>query len=102
MPNMKTNIAPIKAVSGTRLDNALLRGEHVWGCPCYVLDPKIQDGKKLPRWVPKARRGQFLGRSKIHASSIGLVRNLTTQRVSSQFHVCMMLSLLLYIVRTKI
>ena len=29
---------------------------HVWGCPVYVLDPKLQDGKKLPKWDPQAMR----------------------------------------------
>ena len=93
MPNMKTNLAPIEIISGTRLDNSFLRGAHVWGCPCYVLDPRVQDGKKLPRWVPKARRGQFLGRSKIHASS---------QKFSSQFHVVYDDFLLPYIVMLMI
>ena len=87
LPSMKSNLAPIEIVSGTRLDPTVIRTSHVWGCPCYVLDPTVQDGNKLPRWVPKARRGQFLGRSKTHASSIGLIRNLKTGKVSSQFHV---------------
>ena len=25
---------------------------HVWGCPSYVLEPKLQDGHKLPKWQP--------------------------------------------------
>ena len=25
-----------------------LQRQHVWGCPTYVLDQKLQDGKKLP------------------------------------------------------
>jgi hypothetical protein len=27
---------------------------HVWGCPVYVLDPKIQQGQKLSRWEPRS------------------------------------------------
>ena len=23
---------------------------HVWGCPAYVLEPTLQDGRKLPKW----------------------------------------------------
>jgi hypothetical protein len=57
------------------------------GCPAYVLDLKIQDGKKIPKWQPKSRRGQFLGFSKQHASTIGLVRNIKTGSISPQFHV---------------
>jgi hypothetical protein len=57
------------------------------GCPAYVLDLKIQDGKKIPKWQPKSRRGQFLGFSKQHVSMIGLVHNIRTGSISPQFHV---------------
>jgi hypothetical protein len=30
---------------------------HVWGCPVYLLDPKIQQGQNLPRWAPSSKRG---------------------------------------------
>ena len=74
--------------SGVRHDlGPILRNAHVWGCPVHVLDPKIQDGKKLPRWQPKSRRGQFLGFSKSHASTIALIRNCRTGSVTPQFHV---------------
>ena len=60
---------------------------HVWGCPVYVLDPKLQDGKKLPKWDPRARRGMYLGCSTDHSSaSIAKVLNLRTGYVSPQFH----------------
>ena len=87
MPGMNTGVAPLELITGARLNPNDLRGMRVWGCPCYVLDPKVQDGNKLPRWVPKARRGQFLGRSRTHASSIGLIKNMTTGYLSTQFHV---------------
>eukprot|EP00956_Cyclotella_meneghiniana_P015936 scaffold24808_cov102-Cyclotella_meneghiniana.AAC.1 len=60
---------------------------HVWGCPVYVLDPKLQDGKKLPKWNRRARMGQFLGFSREHSSTVALVRNLHTGYVSPQYHV---------------
>jgi hypothetical protein len=25
---------------------------HVWGCPVYVLDKTLGDGKKIPKWKP--------------------------------------------------
>jgi hypothetical protein len=53
----------------------------------YVLQPKLQDGKKLPKWVPRTRRGQYLGSSTNHASTIAQIRNLVTGHVSPQFHV---------------
>jgi hypothetical protein len=38
-----------------------LQRTHVFGCPVYVLDPKLQDGKKLPKWNKRSRQGVFLG-----------------------------------------
>jgi hypothetical protein len=87
MPNMESGQSPIELFYGGKLDPGVLQSMHVWGCPCYVLDPRVQDGKKLPRWQPKSRRGQFLGRSKKHASTIGQICNLSTGSVSTQFHV---------------
>jgi len=60
---------------------------HVWGCPVYVLDPKLQDGKKLPKWQPRSRRGQFLGYSPQHSTTIGRILNPRTGYVSPQYHV---------------
>jgi len=51
------------------------------------LEPKIYEGKKLPKWDPKAKRGQFLGMSKQHASTISLINNLWTEAISQQYHV---------------
>jgi hypothetical protein len=61
---------------------------HVWECPCSVLDSRVQDRKKLPRWQHKSRCGQFLERSKRHASTFGLIKNMSTGGlVLAQFHV---------------
>jgi hypothetical protein len=87
MPRKDNGIAPLEIFCGGKIHPKVIRGAHVWGCPTYVLDPMIQDGKKLPRWQPKSRRAQFLGFSKRHASTIGLVRNLKTGAISPQFHV---------------
>jgi hypothetical protein len=60
---------------------------HVWGCPVYVLDPKIQQGQKLPRWAPKSKRGMFLGLSQQHASEVPLVLNIVTGSITTQLYV---------------
>jgi hypothetical protein len=60
---------------------------HVWGCPVYVLDPKIQQGQKLPRWVPRSKREMFMGLSQQHASEVPLVLNIGTGSITTQFHV---------------
>jgi hypothetical protein len=87
LPREDSGIAPLELFCGAKLDLSVLRSMKVWGCPVYVLDPTVQDGKKLPRWKPKSRRGQFLGFSKRHANTVGLIRNLTTGSISTQFHV---------------
>jgi hypothetical protein len=86
LPNVKSRMSPEENFCRTKQSNHVIRGARVWGCPAYVLDPTVQDGKKLPRWKPKARRGQFLGMSRRHASTIGLIRNLNTGSVTPQFH----------------
>jgi hypothetical protein len=52
-----------------------------------VLDPKIQQGQKLPRWAPSSKRGMFLGISQQHASEVPLVLNPVTGSITTQFHV---------------
>ena len=49
--------------------------------------PTLQDGMKLPKWKPRAQRGQFVGWSPMHASSVGLIRNLVSGQLSPQCHI---------------
>ncbi len=72
---------------GTVVPRHHLRHVHVWGSPCFVLDPKLQDGHKIPKFDPRSRQGLNLGWSPKHASSVPLVLNLTTGNISPQFHV---------------
>ena len=65
-----------------------LRDFHTFGCPCYVLDSRLQTNSKgVPKWEPRARLGIYLGRSPAHASNVALVLNPKTGLVSPQFHV---------------
>ena len=50
LPNAVTGLSPLEILSGTRSDHRDLLRTHVWGCPVYVLDPKLQDGQKIPKW----------------------------------------------------
>ena len=59
----------------------------MWGCPVYVLDPQLQDARKIPRWQPRSRRGVFLGFSRSHAATVPLILNCRTLSISPQFHV---------------
>ena len=63
-----------------------LRQLHVWGAPTYVLEAKLQDGKKVPKFDPRSRQGKFLGYSPDHASSVALILNRSTGKISPQFH----------------
>ena len=88
MPKKDHRTAPLELFSSNKLSSYdQLRRLHVWGCPVYVLDPKLQDGKKIPKWNPRSRRGQYLGVSMQHSSTIGRILNLTTGFVSPQYHV---------------
>jgi hypothetical protein len=58
---------------------------HAFGCPVYILDPKLQDGKSI--WNSKARQGIFVGFSPDHSTNVPLVLNPSTQHVSPQYHV---------------
>ena len=87
MPKKDGSNSPEEIFYSIKSDYSAIREAKCWGCPAYVLDPKLQDGKKLPRWSPRSKLGQFLGRSKRHAGSVGLIRNLSTGKVSPQYHV---------------
>jgi hypothetical protein len=86
VPNPDTGVAPIDVFTRTRAPRTQLQNLHVFGCPTYVLDPTLQDGKKIPRWQPRSRRSIFVGLSRQHASTIPLVVNNRTLGISPQFH----------------
>ncbi|KAL7460298.1 hypothetical protein ACHAXS_001818, partial [Conticribra weissflogii] len=86
LPNPKTGLTPLELFTKSKSDHRDLLRSHVWGCPVYVLDPSLADGKKIPKWNRRARLGQFLGFSDEHSSLVGKVRNLKTGYVSPQYH----------------
>ncbi len=86
LPNGVTGLSPMKILTGTHLDHRDLLCTHVWGWPVYVLDPKLQDGKKIPKWNCWAWQGQFLGFSNEHSLLVATVCHLTAGFVSPQFH----------------
>ncbi|KAL7524631.1 hypothetical protein ACHAXR_003041 [Thalassiosira sp. AJA248-18] len=88
IPQRGSGIAPLEFITREReFYHRDLRRTHVWGCPAYVLEASLQDGKKIPKWNRRARMGQFLGFSRQHSSLVAMVRNLHTGYVSPQFHV---------------
>jgi hypothetical protein len=85
---MDDGLSPEEKFSGQKLPHYNhLRKAHVFGCPCYVLNPKLVDGHKIPKWDPRSRQGKFLGYSKQHSSNAGLILNPRSGYITTQFHV---------------
>jgi hypothetical protein len=80
----RNGVCPADIFTGSTIHRLL--DYHVWGCPVYVLDPKMQAGKKLPKWEPRSKRGIFMGISIQHSSEVPMVLNLTTGSITAQFH----------------
>ena len=59
-----------------------------FGCPVYVTDDQIQQGKrpKGGKWMDRSRKGIYLGRFPKHSKNFALLLNIKTGRVSPQFH----------------
>jgi hypothetical protein len=88
LPSLQSGYAPIEIWSRSKQrSRTLLTDLHVWGCPTYVLEPKLQKGGvKIPKWAPRSRQAIFVGFSKLHSSLAGLVLNRTTGSITCQFH----------------
>ncbi len=52
-----------------------------------MLEPKLQNGQKLPKWNRWSRLGQFLGYSDEHSSLVANIWHLKMGYVSPQYHV---------------
>ena len=86
LPNRHSGVSPMELWTRTMSDHSVLTNSHPWGCPVYVLDPKLRGGQKIPKWSPRSKRGQYMGASTMHASTVGLVRNLQSGSITAQFH----------------
>jgi len=87
LPDQHTKLSPLELISGSRVPNYThLQQLHVWGCPTFVLDPRLQDGKKLPKWSPRSCLGCFLGYSTCHSSTVSLILNSKNGSVTPQYH----------------
>ena len=88
MPNKSLGWnSPIEMFTKSKSDHKDLLRTKVWGCPIFVLQAKLQDGHKIPKFNRRARMGQFLGFSDEHSTLVAKVRNLATNHVSLQFHI---------------
>jgi Reverse transcriptase (RNA-dependent DNA polymerase) len=72
--------------AGTEVAPNVKQHHHI-GCPVYVLENDLQSGKKMPKWMARARVGIYLGMSLRHARSVSLVLNPRTGMTSPQYHI---------------
>jgi len=58
-----------------------------FGCPVHVLDPRLQQIKKIDKLQQRSRVGVYLVQSMNHAKTVCLVLSIKTGLVSPQNHV---------------
>ena len=84
-PNEKDGTTLIELYAYSKVDNVRPMDEKPWNYSVYVLDPKLQDCKRLPKWKSRTHRGQYFEKLQKFTSSTGLLRNLETRYIWSQF-----------------
>ncbi len=82
VPNLESGLTPMELLTKQKADHRNILRSHVWGCPLYVLKPKLQNGQKLPKWNCWSRLGQFLGYSDEHSSLVANIWHLKMGFVS--------------------
>ena len=87
IPQEDTGLSPYKMFTKQKSPDSKLHNLHVWDCPASVLDKKISDGHKLPRWSPRSARCVYMGMSPKHLSVAVRVLNLDTRKITTQYHV---------------
>jgi len=87
VPQMDSGLSPIDLFTKTRWEQRKFHDLHVWGCPVYVLDKTLSDGKKLPRWKPRSKRTIHMGSSPMHASTVPLVLNPDSGAITAVYHI---------------
>jgi hypothetical protein len=86
-PNRDSGLAPVEIFCGVKGACKDLQRGRPSGAKGFILHAKLQDGRQIPKWEPRAREAQFMGFSQERSSTIGLFRNVQTNHASPQFHV---------------
>ena len=87
LPSMDSRLTPNEVWSRSKSSYSALVSAHPWGCPVYVPHPRFRDGGKIPKWKPRSQQIQYMGKSPLHPSTVGLIQNLRTHNISPQFYV---------------
>ena len=87
-PNMmeESRRSPLQMFSNSIVQNNVKHAK-TFGCPCYVLDSKLQSGTIFHKWNQRSKVGIYIGRSPQHAQNVSLVLDRNSGLVSPQFHV---------------
>jgi hypothetical protein len=85
--NVRLGLTPLELITRECSDYKDLLHFHVWGCPVFVLEAKLHNDQKLPKWNQRARMSQFVDFSDKHSSLVANVRHSSTNFISPQFHV---------------
>ena len=60
-PKPDSGLAPAELFSKTKFSSYdHLHRLHIFRCSVFVFDPKLQEGKRIPKWKACSRRGQYL------------------------------------------
>ena len=86
-PHLLSWLSPTELYYHIKPSHSALINAHPWGCPMYILQYHLQYGVKTHKWEPWSRRGQYMDVSLLHTSTVGIIRNLNTNRMITQFHV---------------
>ena len=81
LPPSGAGLSPKELWSRVKLPNSRLPRAHAFGCPVFVLDPALQDGKKIPKWNSRVCQGIFVVFSPDHSSLVPLVYNPHSQHI---------------------
>ncbi len=54
VPNVRSCLTLLELITRERFDYKDILPCHVWGCPVFVLEAKLQNDQKLPKWNRRA------------------------------------------------
>ena len=77
----------MEKLTKTKSNNRDLRCSRVWECLVFVLEAKLQNDQKLPKWNHRSRKGQCLSFSDKHSTLVPTVQNFRTWYISPQYHI---------------
>ena len=87
IPQQQTGHSAYDLFTKTKWPVSRLQDLHPWGCPAYVLDKRLADGQKIPRFQPRSTRMVYMGISPTHASTVPMILNPLTGAIKAVFHV---------------